>query len=499
MPRIAIGGFQNETNTFSPVAGSYELFLRADGWPGLTRGPAVFDALAGFNISMAGLLAGARQAGSEIVPLAWAGGGASGIVTADAFERIAAMLLEDLAAALPVDGVLFDLHGAMVAEHLEDGDGEMLRRLRALVGPEVPIFCALDLHANISPQMVAHADRLTLCRTYPHLDMAQTGRRVAQALADHLAGARAPVRILRQIPFLIPTPRGCTLSDPAKTVYARLAELECRPGVTELSVACGFSDQDVPHAGPAVLGYGTDAAAVEAAVAALEAEILRREAAFAHSPWRPDAAVAHARAAAAGPVILADTEDNAGGGEPSDTTWLLAALLDQGAEAAVLGLLADPEAAAAAHRAGLGAEITVAVGAKSEAPGHRPVTKAWRVAALSDGRFRATGPYFAGARLDLGPMAVLAREGVQVVVSTAREQAADQAMFTHLGIDPKAARVLVLKSAVHYRADFQPIAAEILEVAAPDRQQNPQMPQAYRNLRPGLRMAPCGQAFPPPH
>ncbi|MGF1525451.1 MAG: M81 family metallopeptidase [Candidatus Competibacterales bacterium] len=489
MTRIAVGGFQHETNTFSPIPGTWEVFLAPDGWPGLTRGPAVFDALRGYNIAMAGLLDGALAHGFEVTPLAWCGGGASGTVTADAFEAISTLLLDELEAALPIDGLLLDLHGAMVADHVADGDGEFLRRVRTLTGPQVPVVCSLDLHANLTPAMVELSDELLVYRTYPHLDMAATGRRAADRLARILKGDTAPQRAFRQIPFLIPLTRGCTWVEPAQTVYQTLATLESQTAVTHLSFACGFSSSDVPHCGPAIVGYGADARAVQGAVDQLYHCVLAREEAFALDLWTVADAVERALEMAArgmSPVVLADVDDNAGAGHSSDTTWILAELAKRGVQNAGLGVIHDPAAAAAAHGAGVGATLTLGLGGKAGLPGHRPQWGDYRVEALSPGRFQTTGDYFAGAAMDLGPMAVLRLGGIQIVVASRREQAADQAMFTHLGVDPAAAAILVLKSSVHYRADFQPLAASILEVGAPDQTH----PLPYRHLRPGLRPLP---------
>ena len=355
MVRVAVGGFQHETNTFVSTQTTYAMFEAADGWPGLTRGAPVFDALAGRNIGMAGLLDGARDAAWDIAPLAWCGGGAGGVVTRDAFDRIANMLLADLEKALPLDGVLFDLHGAMVSEHHDDADAAFLTQVRRLVGDDVPIVCSLDLHANISPAMMATADLLTVYRTYPHLDMAETGRRAAQRLGEILQRRSSPYRALRQISFPIPTTSGCTLKHPTKAIYALLEELEQRPGVTEMSFACGFSPADIPDCGPAVLAYGEDAAAVDAAADALAAAVLAREADFVEAVATVEDAVSDAMAAApssVGPIILADIDDNPGAGEFSDTTFLLETLVRRRAENAGVGLLYDPAAVEIARSAG---------------------------------------------------------------------------------------------------------------------------------------------------
>ncbi len=183
MARIAIGGFQHETNTFSPTPASFADFEAPDAWPGLTRGGAMLEAVAGINLPAAGFVQEARSLRHELVPLTWCSAQPSGRVTRDAFERISALLLDDLRRAGSVDGVYLDLHGAMVAEHIDDADGELLRRVRALVGPDVPIVASLDYHANVSALMARPASALVSYRTYPHVDMAECGARGGARIA----------------------------------------------------------------------------------------------------------------------------------------------------------------------------------------------------------------------------------------------------------------------------------------------------------------------------
>ena len=491
--RVAVGGFQNETNSFSSIKGTYEVFEEADGWPGITIGDAVVEALCGYNIGMAGLLDEACSRDWEVVPLAWCGGGASGTVTEDAFERVSALLLQLLEEALPVDAVLLDLHGAMTAEHIDDGDGAFLRRVRDLVGAEIPIICSLDLHANVSKEMVDLADELLIYRTYPHLDMAETGRRAARRMNKLLSNGDKLKKAFRSIPFLIPLTRGCTLTEPAESVYEQLEKIEKRAGLHHLSFACGFSSSDVPHCGPSIVGYGTDQAVVDRAVKDLFEFVMERETQFSPSFWTVEQAVDYASrdVRTNRPLLLADIDDNAGAGESSDTTWLLEELVRKDVQGAALGVLCDPVSAEMAHKAGVGAKVTLDIGGGSGKPGHKPFVGPFEVLALSDGRIQSTGIYFAGGVLDLGKSALLTIGGTKVVVSSKREQAADQAMFTHFGIDPRECRVLVLKSSVHYRADFQPLASEIVEVVPPD------FPELlpYRNLEPSTRVLPNGPKF----
>ncbi len=495
MARIAVGGFQHETNTFAPRKARYEDFEHADGWPGLSRGEDLPDAVAGINLPIAGFIEAARGRGHEIAPLLWCSAPPSAEVEADAYERIVAALLDALAASGPVDAVYLDLHGAMVAEHFEDGEGELLRRLRACVGPDLPVVASLDLHANVSAAMVERSSALVAFRSYPHLDMAETGARAAALLDRLLAGERLH-KALRKPPFLIPLPWQCTTIEPAASIYRRLGELETG-AVASLSFTPGFPPADVERCGPAVLAYGASAAAAGRAADELAAAVLAAEPAFAGTVYEPDDAVRHAMhvAARAGrPVILADTQDNPGAGAPSDSVGLLEALVRLGAVGAVVANVCDPAVAAAAHAAGEGAEIALGLGAKSGLPGQRPFDATFRVERLGSGAFTATGAFYSGARMKLGPMALLSvvGSGVRVIVSSRKQQAADQAMFRHLGVEPADQKILALKSTVHFRADFHAISEEILVVAAPGPNPVDHLHLDYRRLRPDLRLTPLG-------
>jgi microcystin degradation protein MlrC len=500
--KVAVGGFQHETNTFAPSKAQFEEFARAGAWPGLTRGPGLFEAVAGINIPIAGFIEQARGLGHELLPLSWSQATPSAEVAEDAFERIAGEMLDDLQALVRgggLDGLYLDLHGAMVTEHTEDGEGELLRRVRAVVGDSLPVVVSLDLHANVTPEMVDLADALIAFRTYPHVDMAATGARAARHLDALLKGEAGRHKAFRQLPFLMPITAGCTLHEPARGLYRRLAELEGGE-VSSLSFACGFPPADIRHCGASVLAYGKNQHAADAAAGALYDHACEREGEFVTQTWKPAEAVARAMALAGDsdrPVILVDTEDNPGGGADSDSVNLLAELVRQGAEAAAVGLIYDPKVAAAAHEAGEGAELSISLGAKSGFPGYRPLDASYRVERLGDGCFTGSGPFYKGARMHLGPMALLRLGGVVVAVVSRKQQAADQEMFRHLGVEPAKRKILALKSTAHFRAHFQPIAAEIMIVAAGGPNAVDNRALAYRRLRPGLRLMPLGPAFRP--
>jgi microcystin degradation protein MlrC len=488
MARIAIGGFQHETNTFSPVPATFADFAAADAWPGLVRGGALLDAVAGINLPAAGFVQEARSLHHALAPLTWCAAQPSGRVTRDAYERIAALLLDDLHAHGDVDAVYLDLHGAMVAEHLDDADGEILRRVRQVVGPRVPVVASLDFHANISPTMASAATALVCYRTYPHVDMAECGARAARVMHELLRGTHV-TRALEQVDFLIPLTSQCTLAEPLQSLMAEVATAERAP-LLSLCVAPGFPAADVADCGPAVYACGSDAAVVAASVQRFADDLRRREHEFALElcsvaqaiAWIKDAPAPRGR-----PVILADTQDNPGAGGNADTMTLVKALVASGIRHVLAGVICDPEAAARAHAAGAGAVVDLRLGARTGTAGETPLEARFKVQALGDGRFTGTGPFYRGGRFELGPMALLELDGVHIAVASRKQQAADQAMFRHLRVEPADYAVLALKSSVHFRADFGPIASSILVVAAPGPNVADPAQLPFTRLRPGVR------------
>ncbi len=499
MARIAIGGFQHETNTFAPSRAEYRDFEDGGGWPGVQYGEAIFPAVEGANIPAAGAIEALRALGHRLVGTAWAAASPSAHVTRDAFERILGEMVARLRAAGPVDGVYLDLHGAMVAEHHDDGEGEILRRVREALGPRVPVVASLDLHANVTRAMFERADALVAYRTYPHVDMAATGARAARLLQVLLKSGKPLERRYDTLDYLTPIQTQCTFIDPCKRIYADLGALEEKHGAT-LSYTPGFPMADFAECGMAVFGYGTDGGEPEAAIRALRERVAGAEKDFALPLYLPDEAVARARSrgASGAPVVLADTQDNPGAGGNGDTTGLLVALVRQDAPDAVLGMLIDPQAAMRAHEAGQGATLEFSLGGRSGIPGDHPFTGQFTVERLGDGRFTCTGPMFKGFRMSLGPMALLrcrAASGVRVVLASKKCQAADQEMFRHLGVEPRRQRVVALKSSVHFRADFEPIAKEVLVVKAPGPALADPSEFKWTKVRKGLRLRPLGPAY----
>jgi microcystin degradation protein MlrC len=498
--RIAIAGFLHESHSFAPLATGYDQFIAPGGFPALSRGSAMFAAIAGTTAAAEGMRETVAAAGFEPVPLVWGFANPAGPVSDQAFEAILGEICAGLAGehlrAGGVAGVLLDLHGAMVVDSFADGEGEILRRIRTIVGPDVPVVASLDPHGNVSPAMVRLADGLAPFRTYPHIDIKQAGIRAAELLLRRLAFGRPFARALRQIDFLTPITSQCTMVEPMVGLMAERERLAQGNGVAELGLMLGFPYADFADCSPAVFAYGESEAEVAAAAAALAAAYAASEPAFAGSVLDAAAAVGMALAASAGkgtgPVVIADTQDNPGGGGHGDTTGLLAELIRQEATGVALGLINDADAAAACHEAGEGATLALALGGRSLPP---PLAVSAKVLRLSDGVYVNAGPMTRGMRSELGPSALIeVAPGIEVVVTSRKTQVYDRMLFRHLGVEPESRRILALKSSVHFRADFQPIARKVLVAAAPGPVVADPATLPFRNLRPGLRLRPKANA-----
>src|ERR1700694_5290592 len=499
MTRIAVGGFLHETNTFAPTKATYDDFVHGGGWPPMSQGAKLLEKMRNINVGMAGFVPAAEAEGWELVPTIWCAASPSAHVTEDAYERVAKAIVDGIRAAGAIDGVYLDLHGAMVAEHLDDGEGEILARVRKAIGNDLPLVVSLDLHANVTPEMVGYADALIAYRTYPHVDMADTGRAAAKHLELLLRTKQKFAKAFRQLPFLIPISWQCTNDHPTKGIYQKLAALES-DAVPTLSFAPGFPAADFAHCGPSLFAYGKTQADADAVVDKLAALIESHEDDFDGRIYTPDEGVRHAMElakTAKKPIIIADTQDNPGAGGDSDTTAIMRSLVRNNAQRAAIGVIYDPASAKAAHAAGVGATVTLALGGKSGISGDAPYKETFIVEKLSGGTFVATGPYYGGRDMDMGPSAALRIGDVRVVVSSHKAQLADQSMYRYVGIEPSEQSILVNKSSVPFRADFEPIAEKLLICAAPGAMPADTAALPWARLRPGIRIKPNGAAFIP--
>jgi len=503
--RIAVGGWQHETNTFAPIKADYTAFERADEWPALGVGEQMLDQVRGVHLPITGAIDALAESDYELVPLLWCCATPCAHVTRHAFETICQQFLQLIEQDLPLDGIYLDLHGAMVCEHLQDGEGEFLKRVRQQVGDEIPIVVSLDLHANITPLMVEQATVLDVYRTYPHVDMGETGYRAAKLLISLISTGERWLKSFHQLDFLMALNWGCTLVEPCRSIYQRL------PGcinheVKSLSFASGFHLSDIHDVGPSVVAYATSQQAADRAVASFADYVNAQKPRFYEKFWQADEGVARALEIVAekgGTVVLADTQDNPGGGGPGDTTGLLQALIARqpnpsgpdkslseqaGFGGAVFGVLADSETVQAAIRAGTGNRFNAQLGGKSGIPGHKPFQCDVTVERLTDGNFTATGPMYRGAHMALGPCALLRVGDIRIMLASKPVQTADQSIFRHVGIEPGSMALVALKSSVHFRNDFTDLATAILIITSPGVVVANPADLHYRNIRPNVEI-----------
>lgn len=466
--RIGVAMMSHETNTFSPVLTNLERFAGGRAMP--LDGQAAIEVYRGTMTCLGGYLKVCAERGAEVVMSIAAGAPPSGPVEDDAFEWMCDKVLRT---AANVDAMLLDLHGAMVTRSFADGEGELLKRLRAQ-NPHLPIAVALDMHGNITADMVANATVITGYHTYPHIDMARTAERSANVLFDYLAGAVTPVMRWGNAPMLPHVMRQGTDDSPNKELQVRATAMEAE-GALGVSLFTGFPHADIHDAGlSAVVVTDGDAALAEQYTNALLNQAWEARDAFVYESEPLAASIARAQTIAAtgaggGPVIILDHYDNTASGGTMDTTEVLAAVLAAGLEdVAVFGFY-DPAVVSQMEQAGVGNEVTVQLGGKQPMPAlaeqSHPIELTGRVKLLSEGTFKAEVPMSRGLMMNMGKSGVLSVGSVDIVVVSRHIEPYDPACLRSLGIEPGARRYVMLKSRIHYRVGFRDIAKAVIECA----------------------------------
>jgi microcystin degradation protein MlrC len=462
--RIALGGIMHESNTFVALPTDLPAFS-----PRHHHGEAVVQQWQDTHHEVAGFIQGGRELGFDLVPtlLAWAT--PAGPVTADAFETLTGELTAAIREAPGLDGMLLACHGAMVSQEYPDADGEIIRRVREALGPDMPLVVTLDFHTNVSRKMVENATALVIYKTNPHLDQRQRGLQAAQLLARIVRGEVRPVQALAKPPMVWNILHQNTSAEPLRAIMADALQLEGRPGVLAANVAAGYPYADVEEMGPSVVVV-TDG---DEGLARREADRLAARMWDAREQIRialpgPREAVERAVRSARPPVVVVEMGDNIGGGSPGDSTAILAELVRQDAPGAV-SVIYDPEAAKACAAAGIGAEIGLQVGGKTDRLHGDPVAIRGRVRSLHDGRFYEPEARHGGAtHWDQGLTAVVELpNGTLVVLDSVRTAPMSLHQLTSLGIRPERQRILVVKAAIAYRAAYEPVAGEIIEADTP--------------------------------
>lgn len=462
--RIAIAGFLHESNTFTGEVTEVRHFAEAFYHRGADLIPIWRDA----HHELGGFIAGCETEGAAIVPLLAASATPKGPVTDEAYEIIVADLIAAIETARPFDGLLLALHGAMVTPSCASADSETLRRVRNAIGREIPLILSLDMHGNLTEDMVRLPDATIAYRTYPHVDQRERGVECARLMAHMLRGAVRPVQAAVKLPLLIHIVQQYTEAGAMKAIKDEVVRTAGLPGMLSASIAPGYIYADVPHMGAAVVAVADgDAALAQAEAQRLAAFVFERRDAL--NAGLPDIEKAIRKAAAApGTVCLMDAGDNIGGGGPGDSTILFDALRREGLGPACV-VLFDPEAAAVCEKAGEGARVTLPVGGKTDGRHGAPVLVTAVVHAISDGRFVETEARHGGARdQNQGLTAVLKTgDGHTVILNSLRVMPTSLEQLRSLGVDPLAHRFVLVKGVTAPLAAYGPIAGAVIAVDTP--------------------------------
>jgi len=455
--KIVVAMMMHETNTFSPVPTPLASFRPLSG-------QAAIEEFKDTNTQLGGFLDVAKEANAEvIVPLA-AGAHPSGYVERSAYEDMCDAIVG--AVQNGCDAAFLALHGAMVAEHFDDGEGELLRRIHA-VAPRLPIALGLDFHSHMTAPMVENATVVTGYRTYPHVDMGETGQRAGRTLMRALDGLIQPVMVWGSRPMMTSTLVHAPSRQPMKDIMDQAIAAEASGAVVNASVFGGFPHADIPHTSlSAVIVCDRRANQGRVLLDRLLGMAWDRREAFLYTGAPLAAQIAHARALGDGPIVLVDHGDNTASGGTQDVMSVIEETMRQGLDDVVAGPICDPAAVKRIVEAGTAAGVTLNLGGRIDMPQinllGKPLTVTGKVTRITDGEFVVTGPMATGTRVRMGRTAVLDTGSTQIVVAERRSEPFDLGVFTHCGIDARRKKYVLIKSRQHFRAGFEPIARHIV-------------------------------------
>jgi microcystin degradation protein MlrC len=464
--RIAIGQFMEESNTFVRQRADLEHFRATQ----LLYGAELVERLRGTRAEVGGFLDTLVPAGVEVIPTVAANAVSSGPVTRATFEHVRDGVLERLAAAAPVHGVLLALHGAMVLEDAPDGEGEFLAAVRRAIGPSVPLVATLDLHATITARMVEEADALIGYDTYPHIDLYETGAKAAALLLRTVRGEVRPVTLFARSPMLVPAEGQGTSDQPMAGLMAEAKRLQARPGVLAVSLFPVQPWLDIPETGFTVMAVADGprrAAEIEPMVRQLAWQAWERRRGFAADLLGVDDAIRRALGSEGGPFVLSESADSTGSGSPGDSVHVLERLLALGVRDRCLTTVVDAPAVARAIAAGVGADVATTVGGTLDPRYNRPVPLAGRVRILSDGRFVSSDKKSAGVEFHMGRAAVIEVGRIAVLATERPAFTFDPALYRSVGLEPRDAKIVVVKSPLQFRDGYGDIARSCWVVDTP--------------------------------
>lgn len=465
MLNIAVGGFLHETNTFSKNSTSLNHFLQADNWPELIEANGILEEMINKNIAISGFLKTANDYGYQCQGLTWCSAPPGGKVTQHAFDKITNKIIQQIQ-SLPIkpDVIYLDLHGAMVSDHYDDADGKFLQRIRTEVGESCWIIATLDLHANVSQAMFTATDIMISYRTYPHTDIEATGTKLAKALKYFIEQKTKPKKKFINLDFLIPMTSQCSLIEPCKSIYDNINAIE-QSNHCILSFNPGFPLADTENSQPTILAYAKNEHTIDKHITAIKNQIRQSINLFKSDYIHENDLLAYLnniKKEQHKPIIIADTQDNPGCGGSGDTTGIMRKFLSSEIQSILFANIYDPETAALAFNSEVGEIINIKLGEKSDNALIQPLSIQAKVLFKSDKTFTAMGDFYKGCTINLGKYARLKINNIEVIVSSRNIQAADQSLIYNCNCSPKDYKILVLKSSVHFRADFTSIASNII-------------------------------------
>ncbi|MFA5646461.1 MAG: M81 family metallopeptidase [Candidatus Ratteibacteria bacterium] len=489
--RVLVAGISTETNTFASTPTTLDDFkwrqgtLSSDEYQdGFPHGKSILNRFRGTRSVVGGFITVAEKDGIELDFLMGNHATPGGIVQQDAYDVLKEILLKRIDGANGYQGILLNLHGAMVTESIQDVEGDLLAAVREKVGPAIPIIATLDLHANSTKKMAENANVLIGYDLYPHTDLFERGVEAAETMKRIIQGKIVPTLAWYQLPLITMPPKQCTLIEPMKSLLKKAHTMEEEDKVINVTLSMGFPFSDIYDAGVSVLvTTNNDQLLAETLAKEMAQKIWDTREEFSVSFTPIAEAIEYAATQAKGVVILSDGSDNPGGGAPCDGTTILQEFINHNVQNAVIAIIVDPESVAKAVEAGVGNNVTLHLGGKTDNKHGAPVHLTAYVKLLSDGTFIPEGPMNKGVLHNMGRTAVLVKDGIEIVVTERRLQPYDTALLQSVGIEPTKKRIIALKSAVHYRSTYQAIADRIFEADTPGVHRFDFNALTYNNLR----------------
>lgn len=464
--KLFIAGFFHETLTFSKNETTLENFKERD----YNRGADLYKIKKGTKSVMGAYIDSAEKRDVNLVFSLDAATVPSGIVKREVYDVVLDAITEDLRENKEIDGILLNLHGAMVVEGIDDAEASLLKELKELTGFKIPIMAVLDYHANIGADMIKYSDSLVIYKTYPHIDMYECGIEAATLMIETIEGKIRPTAAYRHLPIISPILSQGTYCSPMKDLMDRARSFYQEENILSISLAPGFAYSDIEENGFSVIVItNDDPDLAQQKVDELSDSVWSKRDEFRCNPLPVKEAVklAMESQSANGPVLLCDSADNPGGGSAGDGVDILRELIDQNVKGALISTLWDPDSAREMHKHKVGESIELHLGGKS--PDHENTTLKVEgvILSLTDGSYTYKGPFNTGMHDLIGLTGLLDIQGIKVIVHEHRAQTLDREIIRFTGINPEDQKIIVVKSTIHFRADFEPIASKIIEVDAP--------------------------------